>query len=193
MVPPSSHRVSRVRRYSGYRWLSWVFVYRTLTFFGLPSHAIPLTLNNTVFCPNPEGITTFGLASSAFARHYLRNLSWFLFLALLRCFSSGGSPHTPMYSVYDDQTFLWSDCSIRKSADIMPTYGSPQLIAVSHVLHRLSVPRHSPCALCSLTIMRYLWFFCNLELINYFAVNKPLVLTNFFITLKLNCSIVYLC
>ena len=36
---------------------------------------------------------------------------------------------------------------------------SPQLIAVSHVLLRLSVPRHSPCALCSLTIMRYLWFF----------------------------------
>ena len=33
----------------------------------------------------------------------------------------------------------------------MPTYGSPWLIAVSHVLHRLLVPRHSPCALCSLT------------------------------------------
>ena len=45
------------------------------------------------------------------------------------------------------------DCSIRKSTDIAPTYGSPWLIAVSHVLHRLSVPRHSPCALCSLTIL----------------------------------------
>ncbi len=41
----------------------------------------------------------------------------FLFLALLRCFSSGGSPHIPMYSVYDDKTFLLPDCSIRKSAD----------------------------------------------------------------------------
>ena len=159
MVPPYSHRVSRVRRYSGYRWLFRLFVYRTLTFFGWTSHSIPLNLYNTVFCPNPESITTLGLASSAFARHYLRNLSWFLFLALLRCFSSGGSPHIPMYSVYDSQTFLWLDCSIRKSADIAPTYGSPQLIAVSHVLLRLSVPRHSPCALCSLTIMRYLWFF----------------------------------
>ena len=29
---------------------------------------------------------------------------------------------------------------------------SPQLIAAYHVLHRLPVPRHSPCALCSLTI-----------------------------------------
>ena len=33
-----------------------------------------------------------------------------------------------------------------------PTYGSPKLIAVSRVLHRLPVPRHSPCALCSLTM-----------------------------------------
>ena len=166
MVPPYSHRVSRVRRYSGYRWLTRFFVYRILTFFDWPSHAIPLNLINTVFCPNPESITTFGLASSAFARHYLRNLSWFLFLALLRCFSSGGSPHIPMYSVYDDWTFLQSDCSIRKSVDISLTYSSPQLIAVSHVLHRLSVPRHSPCALCSLTILWDIFWFFVLEICN---------------------------
>ena len=36
-----------------------------------------------------------GLGSSAFARRYLRNHYCFLFLSLLRCFSSGGSrPHT---------------------------------------------------------------------------------------------------
>ena len=34
----------------------------------------------------------------------------------------------------------------------MPTYGSPWLFAVSRVLLRLPVPRHSPCALCSLTM-----------------------------------------
>jgi hypothetical protein len=28
---------------------------------------------------------------------------------------------------------------------------SPRLIAANHVLHRLSAPRHPPCALCSLT------------------------------------------
>ena len=33
----------------------------------------------------------------------------------------------------------------------MPAYSSPMLIAVSHVLHRLSVPRHPPRALNSLT------------------------------------------
>ena len=185
MVPPSSHRVSRVRRYSGFSWLFSLFAYRTLTFFGWTSHSILLSLNNIVRCPNPESITTLGLASSAFARHYLRNLCWFLFLALLRCFSSGGSPHIPMYSVYDDQTFLWPDCSIRTSAGIAPTYGLPQLFAVCHVLLRLLVPRHSPCALCSLTIfLRYLWFFL---VINYSSqLNKP------FLNLFTLCLIVVL-
>ena len=59
----------------------------------------------------------------------------------------------PMYSAYDDKTFLLPDCSIRTSTDISLTYSSPWLFAVSHVLLRLSVPRHSPCALCSLTML----------------------------------------
>ena len=39
-----------------------------------------------------------GLGSSAFARHYLRNHACFLFLRVLRCFSSPGYLHMPMYS-----------------------------------------------------------------------------------------------
>ena len=42
-----------------------------------------------VYCsPNPGGITTSGLGSSYFARHYFRNRVFFLFLWVLRCFSS---------------------------------------------------------------------------------------------------------
>ena len=33
-----------------------------------------------------------------------------------------------------------------------PVCGSPKLIAACHVLHRLYLPRHPPCALSSLTI-----------------------------------------
>ena len=44
MVPPSSHRVSRVRRYSGYPLLNFVFEYVTLTLFRRPSHAVQLNL-----------------------------------------------------------------------------------------------------------------------------------------------------
>ena len=40
---------------------------------------------------------------------------------------------------------------IRKSADISDICSSPRLIAACHVLLRLLMPRHSPCALFSLT------------------------------------------
>ena len=65
---------------------------------------------------NPVRISSYGLASFPFARHYSGNLGWFLFLALLRCFSSGGFPHIPMDSVYDTMFYI-VDCSIRKSTD----------------------------------------------------------------------------
>ena len=42
----------------------------TLTFFGWASHPIRLRYLNAYTGPNPDGITTIGLASSAFARRY---------------------------------------------------------------------------------------------------------------------------
>ena len=100
MVPPYSHRVPRARWYSGYGLATPHFLYRTLTFFDRPSHVVRLSLKVVQRGPNPEPISRFGLASSAFARHYSRNLVWFLFLRVLRCFSSPGSLRIPMYSVY---------------------------------------------------------------------------------------------
>ena len=43
-----------------------------------------------------------GLGSSAFARRYLRNRCFFLFLRVLRCFSSPGSPPRAMDLPADD-------------------------------------------------------------------------------------------
>ena len=42
MVPPSSHRVSRVRRYSGFSWLIFSFVYKAITLYGVSSHTLRL-------------------------------------------------------------------------------------------------------------------------------------------------------
>ena len=100
---------------------------------------------------NPEGITTLGLASSRFARRYFGNLFWFLFLRLLRCFSSAGLPTYDYFihhrlTEYCSAVFPHSD--IRGS---MLICSSPQLFAAYHVLHRLLMPRHSPCALLRLT------------------------------------------
>ena len=51
---------------------------------------------------NPKIENYFGLAFFPFARRYLGNHFCFLFLSLLRCFSSRRSPHTAMDSLYDD-------------------------------------------------------------------------------------------
>ena len=65
----------------------------------------------------PQRSMTSGLASSAFARHYLRNLGWCLFLALLRCFSSGGSPRTPIWFSARWHGIAVPGFPIRKSPD----------------------------------------------------------------------------
>ena len=46
------------------------FAYKTLTSSGWSSHTIRLSIKVIRRGPNPDGITTIGLASSAFARHY---------------------------------------------------------------------------------------------------------------------------
>ena len=99
MVPQYSVRIPRVRTYFGYCQLYLDFIYETITPYGHASHRVRLSSYIQFTVHNPGCISTTGLASSAFARHYSRNLVWFLFLSLLRCFSSGGSPYTPMYSV----------------------------------------------------------------------------------------------
>ena len=83
MVPPSSHRVSRVRRYSGYSRRLLSFVYETLTLFGVPSHALPLdfSLPYAVLTPRillppvwplPLSLaTTRGISVDVFSSPYL--------------------------------------------------------------------------------------------------------------------------
>src|SRR5438270_4283601 len=88
-----------------------------------------------------------GLGSSLFARHYSGSRGFFPFLRLLRCFSSPAYPPYPMYSDTDTAALPAVSFLIRKSRDRRMVSFSPGLIAAAHVLHRLSVPRHPPCAL----------------------------------------------
>ena len=90
MVPPYSDRISRVPPYfSLAQYHTGLFTYGTITLYSRPFQIVPLSL--------VLSLTGF----SDFARHYFRNLGWCLFLELLRCFSSPGSPRIPMYSVCD--------------------------------------------------------------------------------------------
>ena len=101
MVPARSHKVSRVSWYSGYccpskSSLTWL----SHSLAGLPRTFL-LDLSVTYAVLTPE-CTHSGLGSSALARHYLRNHCCFLFLRLLRCFSSPGSPPYVMDWRMDD-------------------------------------------------------------------------------------------
>ena len=93
---------------------------------------------------------TPGLGSSHFARRYFGNRGCFLFLGVLRCFSSPRSPLLPMDSVIDVSELPDTGFPIQRSPDQCLFSGSPKLIAASHVFHRHPAPRHPPSALSSL-------------------------------------------
>jgi hypothetical protein len=69
-----------------------------------------------------------GLASSAFARHYLRNHNCFLFLWVLRCFTSPRSLQPPY-------RFRW------RSPDITPVTFEVSLFGHPRIKARLPTPR----------------------------------------------------
>src|SRR5699024_6018644 len=105
-------------------------------------------------CPTTPVSKLTGLGCFRFARRYLGNRICFLFLWVLRCFSSPGLPRA-------SYVFRYTYCSITNSgfphseiSGSQFTYNSPKHIGVSPVLHQLLMPRHPPCALLHLTIFK---------------------------------------
>ena len=91
MVPPTSHKVSRVSWYSGSCRLCLVFRYGAFTLSGRLSQNRSLNLSQWLVQSVTPACTHAGLGSFHFARRYSGNRVFFLFLRLLRCFSSPGS------------------------------------------------------------------------------------------------------
>ena len=115
MVPLSSVRISRVPTYSGFCSLFQNFVYRGFTSFALPFQVIRLYITLLLMRSLPQVHYKLGLGYSDFARHYFRNHCCFLFLRVLRCFSSPGSPCMPIYSAYNNTILLVLSSLIRIS------------------------------------------------------------------------------
>ena len=103
-----------------------------------------LRCKNVVLLPRAGPRTSRGLGSSPFARHYWGNHCCFLFLEVLRCFSSLRSPPRPVPGMTALQAAGLSHSETRGSKVICT---SPRIIAAYRVLHRLHEPRHPPCAL----------------------------------------------
>ena len=101
MVLPTSHKVPRVSWYSGSCLLRMDFGYGAFTLSGwLSQNHSPIQSAHFMQSVTPT-CTHAGLGSSLFARRYSGNRCFFLFLRVLRCFSSPGSLHAPMDSVHD--------------------------------------------------------------------------------------------
>ncbi len=71
---------------------------------GFPN-TVPLSLVLLVAVRNPDRLALIGLASFHFARRYFGNRVFFLFLSLLRCFSSRRSLYYTMDSCNSDWAF----------------------------------------------------------------------------------------
>jgi hypothetical protein len=147
---PDSYRISvpGSTQVSGGRQL--VFAYGAVTLYGRLSHTFLLTdCFVTSICQTLQPHICKQIWFGLFPVRSPLLGEYFLFLQVLRCFSSLGSP-PPAY------VFSWRMLKVRLSefphSEIpgsKPVHGSPRLIAVSHVLHRHLAPRHPPKALSS--------------------------------------------
>lgn len=102
-------------------------------------------------CPSTPESKLSGLGCFRFARRYSGNRVCFLFLRVLRCFSSPGIPLVPYLFRHKRCPITNSGLPHSEIPGSQSTYDSPGHIGVSPVLLRLLVPRHSPCALVHLT------------------------------------------
>ena len=106
MVPLISHKVPRVSWYSGSCSVSSAFTYGAFTLCGRLSQNRSVSFQESLMQSVTPECTHSGLGSSAFARRYLQNRVFFLFLRVLRCFSSPGSLPYVMDWRMDDRGVL---------------------------------------------------------------------------------------
>ena len=100
---------------------------------------------------DPYRLASVGLGCSPFARRYLGNRGCFLFLRVLRCFSSPGWLLAG-YGFTSGWQVVPAGLPHSEIFRSQPVSGSLKLFAAVHVLLRLSSPGHPPCALSSLTV-----------------------------------------
>ena len=155
MGPPDSDRISRVPSYSGFSLKTPSFQLRDFhpLWSAFPdSSSIKSFLNASPTTPTLS--LTLVWASSGFARRYFRNLFWLLFLQVLRCFSSLRSLLSDYFTHH--WITMFSHCSVSRFGNLWVTecLGPRQSYrALSHVLHRLLLPRYPPYTLSSFSIL----------------------------------------
>ena len=150
MVPAHSIKVSRVSMYSGFRHVVFPFAYGAFTLSGRLSQNLSARINESIMRSEPHGARTMVWPLS---------ISLAATLEIDVSFSSSGyldvSVHrVPLHTLWIGVWILEGFSSRFPHSDIsgsLDICSSPKLFAAYHVLHRLLVPRHPPCALSSIT------------------------------------------
>ena len=150
MVPALSHKVPRVSWYSGSRHVIRPFAYGAFTLSGRLSQNRSAKTHESIMRSEPQDACTLVWALS---------ISLAATLEIDVSFSSSGYLDVSVHRV--PLHTLWIRVWIRRCfprgfphSDIsgsLDICSSPKLFAAYHVFHRLSVPRHPPCALSSIT------------------------------------------
>jgi hypothetical protein len=165
MVLPDSHRIARVPWYLGTSQERKNFAYWTLTIYGPPFRMVLLVLplitlrcfgRSTSEAPQPHTCNAYRLKHIWFRLFPVRSP----LLGKSRLISSPKGTEMFQFPSFAFCTYEFSaqyrgftpvGLPIRKSSDQSLFSDSPKLTAASHILHRLSIPRHSLYALSSLT------------------------------------------
>ena len=152
MIPPTSHKVPRVSWYSGSCRPGSDFVYGAFTLSGWLSQNHSVRIAESFLQSEPHGARTMVWAlPRSLAATYGIDVS----------FSSSGyldvSVHrVPLHTLWIG-VWIHAVCACgfphSEICGSMDICSSPQLFAAYHVFLRLPVPRHSPCALSSLTVL----------------------------------------
>jgi len=147
------------------------FVYGPVTLYGETFQNLPLSIQISCYGPTTPYSNGAWFRLFRFRSPLLTESLRFLFLQVLRCFTSLSIALKPyvfrlQYPPIKEDGFSHSEISGSKCV-----CHSPKLIAAYHVLHRLLMPRHPPCALTCLTknwsLLRYYQQFTILVKIDF--------------------------
>ena len=134
MVPAYSIKVSRVSMYSGFRSVSFPFAYGAFTLSGRLSQNLSARINESIMRSEPQHARMLVWALPVSLAATSRITCCFLFLRLLRCFSSPGSLPYVMDWRMDD----WSSSSRVSPFRYLRLNGYLLLPAAFRSLSRLS-------------------------------------------------------
>ena len=181
MVLARSDRIPRVPPYSGFSLLLNRFVYGAFTLSRCAFQHSSTTFLDGLWSPSPRKYYYSRFRLFRFRSPLLsESLFYFLLLRVIRCFSSPGSLHITIYSLYDTITLLMVSSLIRISTDRC-LFATPrsfsQLVTSFFGAMYQGILLY---ALCSLifrlllairrTLLYFLWLYSTLLLVNILSL-----------------------